>query len=172
MAALERAERTGDPSLLVGALIAVAWVRYQLGEGVQRELLERAIAAGPPLGFRTDQHPRTALAWQQFDSRQQIAEARTNFEAVLAEAEEAADAATYVLYFYLADVARWDNDWRQLQELRKTSDGGSDVVTYWSTDKAGMSKQRRRVRFTRSTPWRRRSHARPRRLGRASRSER
>jgi DNA-binding CsgD family transcriptional regulator len=115
-AALELAERTGDASLLVGALIAVAWARYQLGEGVQRELLERAIAAGPPLGFRTDQHPRAALAWQQFDSRQQIAEARTNFEAVLAEAEEAADAATYGLYFYLADVATWDDDLRRLEE--------------------------------------------------------
>jgi DNA-binding CsgD family transcriptional regulator len=115
-AALERAERTGDPGLLVGALIAVAWVRFQLGEGVQRELLERAIAAGPPLGFRTDQHPRTALGWQQWDSRQQIAEARTNFEAVLAEAEGAGDAATYILYFYLADVATWDDDWRRWQE--------------------------------------------------------
>jgi len=111
-AALEHAERAGDPSLLVGALIALAWVRFDLGDGVQYELLKRARAAGAPPGFRDDQHPGSALGWQLWESRQ-IDEAWTNLEAVLAEAEEAGDAAIYLPFHYLANVAFWSADWRR-----------------------------------------------------------
>jgi DNA-binding CsgD family transcriptional regulator len=112
-AAVERAERLGDPSLLAACLATEGFVDFWLGRGLQQEKMERALALERSCGrVWTDVSP-SALLGMELSWVGELSGSRALLEGARDRARNDGDASEAVALYYLTFLELTAGDWNR-----------------------------------------------------------